>query len=111
MTDEQRDAVCILAHVYLRNGRADLALPLLMALCSLFPRDGSALALLSWALLANGDGRAASRTATEACMLKLRPEQKRAVFLIKSKALWQLGSTEESRAALDEYRKLQHELS
>ena len=44
-------------------------------------------------------------------MLKLRPEQKRAVFLIKSKALWQLGSTEESRAALDEYRKLQHELS
>ena len=73
MTDEQRDAVCILAHVYLRNGRADLALPLLMALCSLFPRDGSALALLSWALLANGDGRAASRAATEACMLKLSP--------------------------------------
>jgi predicted Zn-dependent protease len=107
MSDQQRQAVMVLAHLYLENGKATEALSLLQALHLLFPQDGEILCLLAWALLLNGDPATAVRAIDEALASGSTNEtQYRAALMLKSKALWQTSQPIEARAAVTAWERL-----
>ncbi len=103
MTEREREAVTVLAHIYAQNGHTEKALHLLQALQALAPRHGDITALLAWVYLESADADMALRTANLALSQDLGPEQRRSVLYIKGAALSMLNRKEEAVPALNDF--------
>jgi predicted Zn-dependent protease len=96
----ERQSLAVLAHVFIRHGRPERALPLLRALARLFPDDPDIAKGLAYAALAAGD--AAGAMAAADAYRALRPGGPGAALieLLRSRALSRLGRQAEAERAL-----------
>lgn len=97
MNEVSKEALTLLAYLYLEYFKYDKALTLLKALHILYPDDLDIMRSLAYAYLKSRDYQSSLKF-SEAC-LKNEPSEKSrtAANIIKSKALWGLGKEEAAR--------------
>ena len=100
---QQRDAMLLLADVYLEQGQYDKARTLLDALALLWPDDSGVLKALAFACLQGG--RFDEALAAADGYLRLGPATRvtAPILLIRGRALWGLGRVDEARDGLQRY--------
>lgn len=97
MDEVSKEALTLLAFLYLEYFKYDKALTLLKALHILYPDDLDIMRSLAYAHLKNRDYQSSLRF-SEACLKNETSEKSKiAANIIKSKALWGLGKEEAAR--------------
>jgi len=104
---QQRDAMLLLADVYLEQAQGDKARVLLDGLAVLWPGDADVLRALAYACLRCG--RADEALAAADAFVQLGPitPANAPILLIRSRALWGLERLDEAHAGLRRYFDLQ----
>ena len=104
---EQKEALQVLADVYLLNAtQCAKAVILLEALHSLDQRDAGVAKALSYAYLLCGRPEDALKMSDVFLRLAGSSPDSNPILLIRSKALWALGRTEEARTTMNRYIEL-----
>ncbi|MFO1058394.1 MAG: hypothetical protein U1E53_15685 [Dongiaceae bacterium] len=100
LDEAERQSLAVLAHVFIRHGRPERALPLLRVLFRLFPEDPDIAKGLAYAALAAGDAEGAL-AAADAWRAAAAGEPGGALMeLLRSRALARLGRQAEADRAL-----------
>ncbi|WP_050976814.1 tetratricopeptide repeat protein [Hyphomicrobium sp. MC1] len=97
MDSRARDALAVLAHVYLRFERPDEAAALLAALVAIDPKPRWARQALSLAQLRSGLTEAALSTAESLLTEALDDDERVPLLLLAAKAHWRLGNEVEAQ--------------
>lgn len=95
-----RDAMAVLAHVYLRFGRPEEAGALLAALAAIDPGQRAVRRALCLAQLRAGSAAAALATAGELLAGASDDDERVSLLRLAAKAQWRLGREAEARALL-----------
>ncbi|HIU17841.1 MAG TPA: tetratricopeptide repeat protein [Candidatus Avidesulfovibrio excrementigallinarum] len=103
LTEQQRRALQVLGHLYLRMGHFDRVRKLTQALLALNPGDVWARRCLAVALLKEGDAERALEQLDGLLTGGPLPSRDAALYLIKAQALWQTGRADEARNAMNAY--------
>ena len=91
MTDEEREALILLAYLFAQNGKYDKAAIVLRALDEVFPQDAYIPRLLAECLLRQRENREALRVAEKLLALaELSEPERRLAALLHTQALWEL---------------------
>lgn len=97
MNQVSKEALTLLAYLYLEYFKYDKAVTLLKALHILYPEDIDIMRSLAYAYLKNKDFQSCLKF-SEACLKNETSEKSKiAANIIKSKALWGLGKEEAAR--------------
>ena len=100
---QQRDAMLLLADVYLEQGQHDKARVLLDGLAVLWPADAGVLKALAFACLQGSHFDEALAAADGYLRLGSLNPLTAPILLIRGRALWGLGRVDEARAGLQRY--------
>lgn len=92
-----KEALSVLAYLYLEHFKFEKALRLLRILKQYFPDDLEIRRSLSYAYLKTGDFQAALQQAESSLRGNLSPKEMISSTIIKAKALWGLGKEEAAR--------------
>ena len=93
MTDEEREALTLLAYLFAQNGKPGKAATLLRALEEIFPADTYIPRLLAECLLKQGESREAMRVTEKLLGLaEFSDTERRLAALLHTQALWGLAS-------------------
>jgi tetratricopeptide (TPR) repeat protein len=103
MRDDYREALQVLADVFLEQNQPRKALALLEALEALDPGHPPVLRALSYAYLVNDRPDGALKTTDALLSLDAPMPENAPLLLIRSRALWALGRTEEATEILGRY--------
>ena len=105
MTDEEREALVLLAYLFAQNGKFDKAAIVLRALEEVFPKDAYTPRLLAECLLRQGEYLEALRMTEKLIALGgLSGPERRLAALLQTQALW--GLTRESPDTGNAWREL-----
>ncbi len=95
MGEEDREALILLAYLFMQHGRPDKAVILLLALDEAFPRDRYVPRLLAHCLLHQKKPQEALPFAEKLLVLPdLSEEEQRLAALLHAETLWQIGQRE-----------------
>ncbi|MCP3877894.1 MAG: hypothetical protein GY701_05795 [Sulfitobacter sp.] len=106
MRQEHKDALLVLADVYLNQGKTGRTVVLLEALNEVWPRDSQIIKALSFGYLVDGRHADALKAADAYLRFGALTSQNVAILLIRSKALWALGRVTEARESIAHYMEL-----
>ncbi len=106
MRKEHKDALLVLADVYLNQGKTDRTVVLLEALNEVWPRDSQIIKALSFGYLADGRHADALKAVDAYLRFGALTPGNVAILLIRSKALWALGRSTEARESMARYMEL-----
>ncbi len=109
MRQEHKDALLVLADVYLNQGKADRTVVLLEALNEVWPRDPEIIKALSFGYLMGGRPGDALKAVDAYLRCGALTPRNVAILLIRSKALWALGRSSEARESIARYMELSAE--
>ncbi len=101
LTQNQRLALLMLGYLYLRMGLDKRAEKLFVALTALDENDGRARRGLAAACLALGKGEAALEHVDRAIGSAPLPSRDAPLYLLRAKALWLIGRTDEAKNAVN----------
>lgn len=104
--NDHKEVLQVLADVFLNQGQSEKAVLLLEALYSLAPQDAQIVKALCYAYLITGRYEQTLTMADVFLRLPGRVPESTPILLIRSKALWALGRTEEARTSLNRYIEL-----
>jgi predicted Zn-dependent protease len=100
LDEAERQSLAVLAHVFIRHGRVERALPILRALHRLFPGDPDVAKGLAYAALAAGDAEGALAAADAWRAADPGGRGGALMELLRSRALARLGREAEAQQAL-----------
>lgn len=103
MEPGQKEALSVLGYFFIQHGRPDKALTLFKALDVLFPDDAHVLKSLSYAYMAVGEPERALDAAARYLRIDAGAGDDAAIHLIRSRALWRLGQTDEARRVFQRF--------
>lgn len=101
LTDEQRRALLVLGYLFLRMGHFERAKKLYAALLALNPDDNWAHRSMAAALVALGDGSGALTHIDKALGTAPLSSRDNALHLLKARALWRTGRSDEAKNAVN----------
>lgn len=101
LTDEQRRALLVLGYLFLRMGHFERAKKLYAALLALNPDDNWAHRSMAAALVALGDGSGALTHIDKALGTAPLSSRDNALYLLKARALWRTGRSDEAKNAVN----------
>lgn len=104
--EEHRDALHLLATIYLDQGHTEKGICLLEALDVMEPHHPPLLKTLSYAYIASGHFQKAFTILDALLRLSLPMPENAPLLLLQARALWGLGRTEEATDTLNRYYML-----
>ena len=107
MTDRSFEFLSVLAYIYLQHGQPAKALPLLKSLAAIRPTSVDVARSLAYAHLEAGDYEHCLQHVQKSFREFPDLQQSVSLRLIRCRALWKLGRTEQARALAQEWSREQ----